>query len=178
MIGKIEKARRYAQEPERVRITELTATFRGDNANYHVVLKDGQWSSDSPSFNEWHISPHIMAMQKILDPMLAEEARQLEEPTGLHLHSEIISKIDKARRYAQEPERVQISELKADFRGNNGEHQVSLSNGQWQCSSAFFRSWGTSPHIMAMQKLLEPMLSPAARQPVMAIDVPGEAVSL
>jgi hypothetical protein len=178
MIGKIEKARRYALEPERVVITELKANFRGDNSHYTVSFQEGHWHCTSPSFHSWGISPHIMALQKLLEPMLPPEARQLEAATGVHMHSDMIGKIEKAHRYAQEPDRVEIHELKARFRGDNSDHTVTLSSGQWHCDSSFFRNWGTSAHIMALQKMLEHMLSPEARQPTLAVDIPGETVSL
>ena len=41
MIGKIEKAHRYAKEPERVRIHSLESTFHGGHDDYQVALDDG-----------------------------------------------------------------------------------------------------------------------------------------
>ncbi|MDF3017039.1 MAG: zinc finger protein, partial [Thermomicrobiales bacterium] len=38
MIGKIEKAHRYAQEPERVRFQSLKATFHGGHDDHTVEL--------------------------------------------------------------------------------------------------------------------------------------------
>lgn len=80
------------------------------------------------------------------------------------MHSDLIGKIEKARRYAQEPERVALDELKARFHGGNNEHQVTLNNGQWNCDCEFFRTRKTCAHIMAMQKLFNPMLSEQARE--------------
>lgn len=97
------------------------------------------------------------------------------------MHSDLIGKIEKARRYAQEPERVEISEFKASVRGDNGTaHTVVLHNEQWECTCSFFRVWGTCAHVMAVQRILNPMLSSKARQPNIAIDfreeVPEDAV--
>jgi hypothetical protein len=180
MISKIEKARRYAEEPERIQINQLKATFRGSNGTHLVTLQNGQWYCDSPTFDSWGTTAHIMAVQKLLEPMLAPEARELAAPTGVHMHSDMARKIEKARRYAEEPERVQISELKASFQGTNDQHIVTLEDGKWYCDSSFFRNWGTTAHIMAMQKLLEPMLSPEARQPASAelADLQSETASL
>jgi hypothetical protein len=80
------------------------------------------------------------------------------------MHSELYGKIEKARRYAEEPERVTILELKARFHGTNSEHDISLHDGQWHADGEFFRNWGTSSHIMALQRILKPMLSPDALQ--------------
>ena len=40
LIGKIEKAKRYAQEPDRVTLSEFSAGFRGDHNSYTVSYKD------------------------------------------------------------------------------------------------------------------------------------------
>ncbi len=77
MIGKIEKAHRYAREPERVRFTQLEATFRGGHDDYVVRLNSGVWSCTCHTF-ESHIvgtCSHVMAMQQMLRAMLSEEAR-------------------------------------------------------------------------------------------------------
>ena len=48
MIGKVEKAMRYAHEPDRVKIGRLTATFTGDNGSHSVSL-DAASRSRPPS---------------------------------------------------------------------------------------------------------------------------------
>lgn len=93
------------------------------------------------------------------------------------MHSDLIGKIEKARHYAQEPERVQIEELKATFHGGNSDHMVTIVDGHWRCECSFFRTWGTCQHVMAMQKMLEPMLSPEARQPELSIDIQTNGVT-
>lgn len=80
------------------------------------------------------------------------------------MHSDLIGKIEKARRYAQEPERIAISELKATFHGGNSDHLITLSNNHWSCDCSFFRMWNTCAHIMAFQKIFDPMLEPEARE--------------
>jgi hypothetical protein len=80
------------------------------------------------------------------------------------MHSDLIGKIEKARRYAEEPERVGLDELKARFHGGNNEHTITLSNGRWSCDCEFFHLRRTCAHVMAMQKILNPMLSEDARQ--------------
>jgi len=86
------------------------------------------------------------------------------------MHSDMIGKIEKARRYAEEPERIQFSELKACFHGGNREHEVALHDGHWSCTCSFFHTWGTCAHVMAMQKLLNPMLPAQAREHELSID--------
>lgn len=92
------------------------------------------------------------------------------------MHSDMIGKIEKARRYAEQPERIQFSEFKAVFNGGNNSHTIELNAGQWNCDCAFFSNWGTCAHVMAMQRVLNPMLSEDARQADMAIEATGEAV--
>ena len=45
LIGKVEKANRYARELDRMTIDRLNLTFRGDNDTHHVSLDAGQWHS-------------------------------------------------------------------------------------------------------------------------------------
>ncbi len=88
------------------------------------------------------------------------------------MHSDLIGKIEKARRYAAEPERIKFSDLRATFHGGNSNHIVSLHNGQWACDCSFFKMWGTCAHVMAMQRILHPMLTEEARQPELALAHP------
>ncbi len=81
------------------------------------------------------------------------------------MHSAMIGKIEKAHRYAQEPERVKFQELKATFQGGHDGYEVSFDGTHWTCNCHTFESHtvGTCSHIMAMQEMLAPMLSTDAR---------------
>jgi len=79
------------------------------------------------------------------------------------VNSSLISKIDKAKRYEQEPDRVKFHSLDVTFNGENDVHQVSLSENTWRCNCGFFPRNGTCSHVMAMQRILSPMLTPDAR---------------
>jgi hypothetical protein len=88
MIGKIEKAHRYAQEPERVKLSGLSATFHGGHDDYSVRLENGHWTCNCHTF-ESHIvgstCSHIMAMQQLLGTMLTDEAKYgAPEPEPVH----------------------------------------------------------------------------------------------
>jgi len=74
------------------------------------------------------------------------------------MRSSLIGKIEKARRYAQEPGRVSFSDLSATFHGENGEHTIRYSEGTWHCSCLFFSQWGICSHVMALQQILGNML--------------------
>lgn len=77
MIGKIEKAHRYAHEPERVTFQSFEAVFQGSHDEYAVTLKDGSWHCSCHTFDAHvlYTCPHVMAIQQMLGPMLTEDAR-------------------------------------------------------------------------------------------------------
>ncbi len=74
------------------------------------------------------------------------------------MQSSLIGKIEKAKRYAEEPERIKFSELKASFRGENSSHEISLRDKKWHCDCSFFASWKTCSHTMALERLLGVMV--------------------
>lgn len=77
MIGKIEKAHRYAREPERIRFQAFEAVFRGGHDAYTVRLVDGDWRCSCNTFASHAVGTcsHVMAMQQILSAMLPDHAR-------------------------------------------------------------------------------------------------------
>ncbi len=74
LIGKIEKAKRYAQEKERVTFSELSVRFRGENDNYDISYQDGKWHCSCHFFSSWGLCSHTMALERILSEMLPKEA--------------------------------------------------------------------------------------------------------
>ena len=74
------------------------------------------------------------------------------------MQSSLIGKIEKAKRYAEEPERISISNFSAVFRGENDSHTLGLSDGKWHCNCHFFAQWGECVHVMTLQRLLGKML--------------------
>jgi hypothetical protein len=162
LIGKIEKARRYAQEPERIRIRRMALTFQGDHDAYHLTLADDAWTCSCTSFALYGTCAHVMAVQRICELMLTPEARTA---TSLHgsMPSSLIGKIEKARRYAQQPERIRLEALALDFQGGHDLYHIALQDEVWTCSCEFFRHYGTCAHVMAVQRIHEPMLSATAR---------------
>jgi len=78
MIGKIEKAHRYARQPERVRLQSISATFHGGHDDYVVSLQEGAWHCTCHTYESHAVGgtcSHIMAMQEMLDVMLDDETR-------------------------------------------------------------------------------------------------------
>jgi len=78
------------------------------------------------------------------------------------MQSSLIGKIEKAKRYAQEKDRITFSALEVKFRGENSDYNTSYRDGKWQCTCSFFSKWGMCSHTMAMEKILEGMLPPEA----------------
>ncbi len=78
------------------------------------------------------------------------------------MNSSLISKIEKAKRYAQERDRIRFSDFQVQFHGENSDHQIGYHGGQWQCSCSFFSRHGLCSHTMAMEKILTNMLPPEA----------------
>jgi len=74
------------------------------------------------------------------------------------MQSSLIGKIEKAKRYAQEKDRVTFSALSVKFRGENDEYSVSYGDGKWRCTCRFFSQWGLCSHTMAMEQILREML--------------------
>ena len=75
------------------------------------------------------------------------------------MDSSIIGKIEKARRYAEEKERVSISQFSATFQGNHNNYEVSYDSGSWRCECHFFATRAVCSHTMALQRMLEAMLT-------------------
>ena len=75
LIGKIEKAKRYAQETERITFSGFSVEFQGEHDNYTTDYQDGQWHCSCHFFSSWGLCSHTMALERILGSMLPEEAR-------------------------------------------------------------------------------------------------------
>ena len=74
LIGKIEKAKRYAHETERITFSEFSVEFRGENDNYITGYKDGKWHCSCHFFANWECCSHTMALERILGNMLPQDA--------------------------------------------------------------------------------------------------------
>jgi hypothetical protein len=70
----------------------------------------------------------------------------------------MISKIQKAGRYAQEPQRLRFLRFEVAFQGNHNDYVVTYDRGQWQCGCDFFLKRGVCSHTMALEKILGVML--------------------
>jgi len=69
-IGRIEKSRRYAEEPERVTILSFAVFFRGENDDHVLSFEEGKWRCNCHSFSRSEECVHIMTLQRLLGKML------------------------------------------------------------------------------------------------------------
>ena len=75
------------------------------------------------------------------------------------MNSSVIGKVEKARRYSQERERMRFTNFSVDFHGENDDHKVTFSDGKWDCSCDFFAAGhGACAHTMALERVLERMV--------------------
>jgi hypothetical protein len=77
MIGKIEKAKRYAQERTRIHFESLTVTFDGENNPHTVQFKNGEWLCDCDFFKTRGRCSHSMALEMILEGMVPVEPTEM-----------------------------------------------------------------------------------------------------
>lgn len=71
MIGKIEKAKRYANEANRrVVFKQFRVQLAGDNNTYDVTFEAGKWTCGCHYFASRGLCSHTMAMQRVLGSML------------------------------------------------------------------------------------------------------------
>ena len=155
MISQIEKARLYADEPERVTFSSLEIHFAGDNDAYCITLGGGGWQCSCQGFDAHGICPHVMALERLLRPMLPLA------PLPYAPGQNVVSDVEKASRYAQESDRVEVRAFEANLRGLNSDHLVSYGEGNWHCDSDSFRRRGVSSHTIAMERLLKGMIRAA-----------------
>jgi len=71
------------------------------------------------------------------------------------MHSALHGMIDKAHRYAEQPERVQLSGLTASVRGDNSEHNVRLADGRLSCDCDHHAHEGICAHVLTVERVLK-----------------------
>ena len=154
MINKIQKAKEYATQPERITFNSLTIEFQGDNSNYEMTLGPDGWTCSCPGYSKYHICPHIMTIEKLFKPMLKRD------PMPYANGQNIVSDVKKAKRYSEEPHRITIRAFDASFQGNSKDHQVTYNDGEWWSTSSFFAARGVCANSMAIERVLKPYVKP------------------
>lgn len=71
------------------------------------------------------------------------------------MDSRLISKLEKARRYADEPERVEIQEYTLHFKGEHSTHTIRFQDGEARCSCSEYIRAGDCPHTLAIKYMLQ-----------------------
>ncbi len=74
MIGKIDKAHRYAEERQRFEVEQLAITIHGNNGDHRVSFADGGWHCECDFFQRESTCAHTMAMELVLDGMVKQSA--------------------------------------------------------------------------------------------------------
>jgi hypothetical protein len=81
----------------------------------------------------------------------------------------LIGKIEKAKRYAEERERIRFESFAVTFDGANNPHTVRFHDGEFECDCDFFITRGRCSHTMALEIILEDMiLTPVVGGPPLA----------
>lgn len=70
----------------------------------------------------------------------------------------MIGKIEKAKRYAKERNRIHFNTFTVTMDGENNPHTVSYANGEWKCDCSFFHTRGRCCHTMALEMVLDGMI--------------------
>ncbi len=70
MIGKIQKAKQYAEQPELIQFTHFEVKFKGGNNSHTLSFNDGRWTCTCSFFQSRGVCSHTMAMERILGEML------------------------------------------------------------------------------------------------------------
>jgi hypothetical protein len=72
LIGKLEKAKRYAEDRHRFRFNQFDLTFHGDNNEHKVTYRDGIFTCDCEFFLTHKRCGHSMALEILLKDMIVE----------------------------------------------------------------------------------------------------------
>lgn len=79
MIGKIEKAKRYAAQRDRIQFLSFEVAFSGENSKHVVKYADNTWSCDCNFFQTRGVCSHTMALERVLEDMIPEAELASEE---------------------------------------------------------------------------------------------------
>lgn len=74
MIGKLDKAKRYAQERDRFEVRSFHVIMHGANNDHEVTFEDGKWQCDCDFFKSRGRCSHTMSLEIILEGMIPAEA--------------------------------------------------------------------------------------------------------
>jgi hypothetical protein len=81
----------------------------------------------------------------------------------MRMTSSLISKVAKAKQYAEEPERIQFQDFRLTVRGDNDTHTVAFANGEWSCTCHSFHDDDFCAHTMTVERVLGITIPASAR---------------
>lgn len=99
--------------------------------------------------------------------MLQARCKNVNAPAGIeraegrcHMSPSLMSmrKIEKAKDYALQKERVRFTSCTIRFQGDNGDHTISYDGERWGCDCDYIIGRESCTHIMAMELMLEGMV--------------------
>lgn len=76
------------------------------------------------------------------------------------MDSGMIGKIQKAKQYAEERDRIEFTQFSVTLHGENHDHNVTYDNGTWRCQCNYFASHAVCSHTMALERVLGEMIRP------------------
>ena len=82
------------------------------------------------------------------------------------MDSSFMRKVEKAKDYALQRERVSFSNCTVKFQGDNGDYTITYEAGRWHCDCDYYIGRGICTHIMALEMILKGMVSPVAAMAV------------
>ena len=83
----------------------------------------------------------------------------------------LVSRIIKARQYAQETDRIEFAHLEVRFKGDHNTYRVKYDEGLWHCTCEEAVRTGICSHIMALEQILGNSVVPFQN----VMPVPAEA---
>jgi hypothetical protein len=80
------------------------------------------------------------------------------------VNSSLIGKVEKARIYAEERDRMRVRTIDIEFHGEHSVYRTGFDGSAWHCTCDFFGAWNTCSHTMALERVLHGMV-PASTLP-------------
>ena len=77
LIGKVEKAKRYSLEKNRVSFSSFAATFDGEHDKYTIQYSQGAWTCSCHSYTQTGLCSHVMAMERMLEGMVMDKVPEV-----------------------------------------------------------------------------------------------------
>jgi len=77
MIGKIQKAKRYAQERGRFHFNSFSVVMQGENNPHTVNFENGKLSCDCDFYQTRGRCSHTMALEMLLEGMIPEPVENI-----------------------------------------------------------------------------------------------------